>query len=440
MRKIYILGVWFVLWAASTPLYAQSDPPTCNAVQNAALSALTLECAQQPHASACLASLPVDVAFSAQDGAQPFEALGDTLPLAGIASLSPRPLSARAGEWGLVRLLPRINFSEQSLEVWLLGGVQLRNTGAAAADITPVALTVRSPQGLTVRAEPDTAAERLGVVYTGETVNSTGMLADGAWVRIALDDGQQGWASSSAFRAAELGALAVASAELLPAYGSMQSFELLPLPNTPTPDCERRAPSGVLIQTRTDAQPARIEVNTTGFTLAAGSTVFFSLNSTQQLEFGVLEGSAVVNVPANIEVLAGEGVTLQPDAVPIPSAYNYNRLALLPLQRLPREIYPALDFSTLVRPARENVNPLEGLGMNDTCTIAALLAPANLRETPAPNSRVRYVLQLGESAQPNGRTQGADGAVWWRLAEQVWVSSNAVAALGNCGTLPITPP
>ena len=43
---------------------------------------------------------------------------------------------------------------------------------------------------------------------------------------------------------------------------------------------------------------------------------------------------------------------------------------------------------------------------------------------------------MGESAFPIARATGLDQAVWWKLAEDVWVSSGAVGVAGNCAVVP----
>ncbi|MEO1443788.1 MAG: hypothetical protein AAFV33_25530, partial [Chloroflexota bacterium] len=53
-----------------------------------------------------------------------------------------------------------------------------------------------------------------------------------------------------------------------------------------------------------------------------------------------------------------------------------------------------------------------------------------------PGSRVRHVMPPRSSANPVARAGGADGALWWLLAFDVWVSSEAVVAAGACGDLP----
>ena len=180
-------------------------------------------------------------------------------------------------------------------------------------------------------------------------------------------------------------------------------------------------------------------VNDIPVNLYPSSTAFLRATTGEDviLQVDVLEGQVDMTDAVPLLVEAGQGVIVREGEVPIPRPYDYKLLSRILVDRLPRPIFVALDFSTLIKPALDGVDPLEGLGMNDDCTIAALIEAANLREQPDPSARVRRVLQIGESAKPDARGAGSDNALWWRLAPDVWVSSNAVAALGDCGTLPV---
>ncbi|MGV2434806.1 MAG UNVERIFIED_CONTAM: hypothetical protein LVT10_07920 [Anaerolineae bacterium] len=78
----------------------------------------------------------------------------------------------------------------------------------------------------------------------------------------------------------------------------------------------------------------------------------------------------------------------------------------------------------------------ENYTTEQACLVGAVLDAANLRDTPSPLGRVRHTLQMGESAFPIARATGLDQAVWWKLAEDVWVSSGAVGVAGNCAVVP----
>ena len=275
------------------------------------------------------------------------------------------------------------------------------------------------------------------MAYTGDAVRVVGRLADGVWARVDVGDGVFGWINTSALGNVDLAALAEVAPDDAAIYGSGQSFTLTTI-TAPPNECRFVPPDGVLIQTPAAAEGLRLRVNAVELELDALSTVFLRAMDGAILRVEVLEGSVSVIGEPPIEVLAGTGLTLREGESAVPAAYDYNLLARLPLANLPRTTFAALDFETLLTPPV--TDPLGGLTSESVCAVAAVLAAVNLRDLPNPNGRVRHVMQVGQSAAPDGRAIGTDGLVWWRLAENVWVSSNAVAAAGGCGLLPMLPP
>jgi hypothetical protein len=71
-----------------------------------------------------------------------------------------------------------------------------------------------------------------------------------------------------------------------------------------------------------------------------------------------------------------------------------------------------------------------------TCTVSAG-ADVNQRSGPGTDFELAGTLAGGVSAAVNGQATGADGFVWWRLGEGVWVRSDVVNETGDCDGVPI---
>lgn len=73
------------------------------------------------------------------------------------------------------------------------------------------------------------------------------------------------------------------------------------------------------------------------------------------------------------------------------------------------------------------------------CTISSA-SSANQRSGPGTNFALVGTLAGGTSAPVLGQATGADGFVWWQLAEGVWVRSDVVTQAGSCDDVPTIQP
>ncbi|MEO1664344.1 MAG: SH3 domain-containing protein [Chloroflexota bacterium] len=430
MRIFNIIALLLLLFIAGT-VTAQTDDyiQQCAAVLNAALASVDVECDGQATMTACYGSIPAGV-VGPEAADEVFARPGDTLPLTGIDTLTTGAPIIEQGALGIVQLTPRINYSEQALTLTLLGDVTVENAGDPAVDVPTQVIPVTFPDGANVRAAPDINAQQTGVIFAGNTVRATGVTRSGAWVRIIDDTGEIGWINATLFNPDDLTDLTIFNPDNNSSYGTMQAFNVATGDSLPD-DCLLLPPSGVLLQTPDTAEVARIQINGVPAQLPPLTTLFLSSVS-GALHVDVLEGEADFGTP----VIAGERAIFTDDVTAV-DAYPleaYNTLANLPLDRLPRPIFLAMDFDIIISAPQDE--PLAGVGADDLCTIAATSLPANLRAEPIPGSRVRHVMPPRSSANPVARAGGADGALWWLLAFDVWVSSEAVVAAGACGDLP----
>lgn len=70
------------------------------------------------------------------------------------------------------------------------------------------------------------------------------------------------------------------------------------------------------------------------------------------------------------------------------------------------------------------------------CTVASS-GTVNLRSGPGTNFDLAGTLAAGESVVATGQANGADGFVWWKLANGAWVRSDLVTITGDCELLPV---
>lgn len=73
------------------------------------------------------------------------------------------------------------------------------------------------------------------------------------------------------------------------------------------------------------------------------------------------------------------------------------------------------------------------------CTVSTA-SGANQRSGPGTDFDLAGTLSAGVNASVDGQATGADGFVWWRLGEGVWVRSDVVDESGNCEGVSVVQP
>ena len=417
----------------------QAQVERCSAVIRAALTLVIQECADQAVATVCYGNAPIHIALTDGDDAYTFTKPGDQLPLSLVETLVLSPLNAQYGEWGIVVAKPRISFTTDADTLLVFGDVSLDNLGDVASDVLALPITVQSRQGLNLRLSPNPSAEQIGSLLSGQTVYVSGYTSDQAWLRIHLESGQVGWATASGF--GDLSGVWLSTPIVDPTqvlgWGTFQAINLRTTPSDLN-SCVDLPPDGILVQTPSAMlTPVSLQVNGVGLTMPTETTAFIQAPTDTAVVVSVMEGTITLQQETRVEVTSAEQISIvSNDESLSPIAYDYSMIARLPLEILPRPILATLDFSTLIRPPTASGQPFEGYTSEQPCLVGALLDAANLRDTPSPLGRVRHTMQLGESAFPIARATGLDQAVWWKLAEDVWVSSGAVGVVGNCATVP----
>jgi hypothetical protein len=432
-KMIFLLAALLLL--AVPGLMAQ--PEACPALVQAAYAAAALECADVPPGMACYGNAPLEV--SALDSGS-FRRPGDRI--GGVQRLASGSMQTDAGAWGVAVLNVPANYPDQTITMIVLGGVIVENASPAQAPVVLANVRVAERVGLIVRAAPEENAERVGLLNFGDIVPATGRLPYLEWLRVALPNGGSGWVSAlSVLPEGDVDALPVVSAADEPPQTFFSPLQALTL-ETAIEDsrCSAAPESGLLLQT---SQPVTMQIN--DMTLQFDGTLY--VQAPREFIVYVLEGSAQITLPD------GKSETVwadwrarvrydRPDqpggAFRVPDQSPYFRLRPLPLNLLPRAVKdPAFNLIGVATPAPAERSPLEGMDASSPCTIAAV-NEVRLRRGPGREYPILGALYPNESARPDARARGSDGAIWWRLPGEVWVSANVVLAVGMCSnTLPL---
>lgn len=398
------------------------------------LAILAEVCAEQG-TGVCYGNGPLVLETLPDNDAVVFSRPGNEAPLSAIDTTVLSPFEGEVRGWGLLRYVVPLNTTTARLTVLAMGDLTLQNLGDPSDVVPSVVARVTTDQGLNIRATADVEADILTPAFTGDPLRLTGIAGD--WVRVQLPGGDIGWAAASGFRVDDLTRLTTIAPDAGQPYGPMQAFNITTDAWTWNADgCPVAPPNGVLMQTPEDApEHAVMRVNETQLRVPPTVTVFLSTDEDGNLRIDVLEGAVLVIVAGEpLTIPTGNTALIRGDTLPQPTNYDPNRVGLVPLDTLPREIFAAVNFDRLVT-LDEGTAP--ELGADAPCTVGAVTEAANLREFPAPAARVRHVLQVGERIPILARGEGADGVLWWQVVADVWVSSNAVAASGACGMLPV---
>ncbi len=331
-------------WVGPLGALAQGGEDVCPAIVESALAATDESCAATGRDQACYGHTLVEA--EPQPGVENlvFEREGDVTGVAALARLRTAAMDMAAGTWGVALLRIQADLPEtlpgQNVTMILVGDVQMTNVGGLAPALAQVTVMT----GANVRQRPSTAAAVVRSLPAGEGAVADGRLADGSWLRVRLPEGGVGWVSAALVSSADdLAALTVFNPSgTAPQYGPMQAFYFAS--GLGEPQCAEVPPSGILIQTPTEAAEVALAVN--GGNIGLGSTVFLQAQPGDSLYTHVLEGQAVFSwagmqpvIPAGMVggiPLNEQGTVSGPPGQPVP--YDSDRLQTLPLQLLEREI------------------------------------------------------------------------------------------------------
>jgi hypothetical protein len=434
MRRFWIVGISLLLGVAIA--FAQE----CPTLEQAAVGETRIWCAEITTGEACYGNSVVSAEFTsfAPDNLS-FAAPGDTVTLTDIASLSTAIEENRYG----VALIHTVayqpdSWQTQDVALALLGDVTLTNTGQEGIAIPTVTTIVTTSEGANVRTGTSEDFRILTSLLVDETVKIIGRLQDDSWLLLQLPDGRTGWVTATAVEI-NFSELPIVDAdapqpELL--YTPYSAFSL----NTARGDnrCGQAWESGLLIQSPKETA-VRLLVNER--LLLVSGTLFLQAHLEAEFDVFIIDGTAQIDA-TEIEEGYQAIVSTEKDEAGnwLETAirpYDFERLAPLPTELLPQYTYIGIDLSTIITPApTTDRSPIADMLVTDSCVLTTGEGGANLRGGPGAEFPIRGVLNFRQTARPIGRATGSDGALWWELAQNVWINAAVVVTGGDCVNVP----
>ena len=421
--KHFLLTLFILLISAS--VIAQEN--LCPTFERAAVAESAAWCSDLSSGQACYGNSGVTAEILSE---AIFSTPGDRVTLTDLTRIQSITGDNRYG----VSLIQTSGYSPdswqaQDVNLAILGDVSISNTGNEGINVQVVDARVIGEQGANIRSGPGTEFRLITPLFEDEPIKLTGRSADSMFYRVQLASGETGWIASGAIDAnvSDLPVVAVDDTPPAQLYAPFTSFSL----ETAIDDaaCSEAWQSGVLLQSPQDS-PVRILVN--DIALIVSGTVFLQAEDTRNLVH-VIEGT----IEYQAEIIQ-EGYTLAVfDADFSLSVYDIAEFAPLPTEILPRYTYIGIDLTSIITPAPTiDRSPIIDVLVDDPCVITTGQGGANLRAGPGGNFRIRGVLAFRETVNPISRTTGSDGAVWFELAQNVWVSNAVVVTGGDCVSLP----
>jgi hypothetical protein len=310
------------------------------------------------------------------------------------------------------------------------GAVRLENTAGTPTGFT-TGDVLAGRQGAALYNTPDETNEAEMFITWGEKMTAVGKRGD-QWIAVIYND-TPGWVKREALQG-EIDNLQEIDSFPNSLYAPFQRLRLFTEAPTLSECLYQPAQGGILLQSN---ETVSLEINR--LVIEFSGTLHIEAD-TGEMRIAVLEGEATDNATFTIE--SGERVVRELDEFAgdtgeesPPEPYNYRTSVYLPLDLLPREI--DLPFSTagLLIPFEPGTGYLTSMALTDPCVVA-WTTDVNLRRGPGTDYGLRQGIAANNSAYADARAVGTDGLVWWRLAEEVWLSSETTVFGGNCGTLP----
>lgn len=437
MRSTLLVVITALVTAVVVAAQAEICPAAATLVR-AAVANTTLECANVQVGQACYGSPGLDAETVENTR---FNRVGHTLDIPKLLALESSALNIDDGEWGISVLRPQSNTPDEILTYVVFGDVKLSSTSTESKPIHTIPVRVTFNAGANVRETPSESAALAGRLSAGDVVPATGRLADGSWFRVFMNNSKSGWVRADLIRLeGELSAIpAITPDEPAPTslFSPMLVFQFTSGQNDAP--CSSVPNSGILAQT--GGVPMHLIVN--GVDLFLDGTVYLQAKPEGGVIVTALEGEVRI-VSAQTEKIVIPGfrseVRWNADQLALAAPRDllqteFVRVQALPLSLLERPVELEFNLLGVVTPAAPN--PLASITAEGRCTIAAVNDEVRLRTGPGTDFPVRGNLYTDQSANPEARSIGSDGAIWWRLAEGMWVRWDIVFYEGDCGAVPM---
>lgn len=307
LRRLAVMVLLMVgMSVVLSPTEAQTSNAACPALVEMALTQVGNNCADLGRNSACYGFNQLTARFNQVVDANYFQRPSDRVDLGLLSSIQTAPLDLDLEQWGIAVMNVQANVPDtlpgQAVTFLLLGDSEIEN--AVVAENTVPAVTVILQMATDLRSSALTDSGTIGKLAAGTVVDADGISADGAYIRLVLNEAI-GWVSREAVNPNptldRLPRIALNSAS------PMQSFYF----RTRTGgrlECAQ-TPSVLTIQS-----PQNIKVNLTanGADIELGSLITLQiLPDGQTMQLTTLEGEVVINKgkPDEVRVPAGSTTT-----------------------------------------------------------------------------------------------------------------------------------
>jgi len=371
LRIVYWLAS--ALMISATAVAAAQDA-SCPTIVRTALAATDEACAGTGRNEACYGNINLEAQPQPGVSDFTFTAPGDLVSVAGIQTLTLKPLDLQTDVWGVALMKLQANLPDtlpgQNVTFLLFGDVEIQNAvssnveggGESAGGVT-LAVTVSMMVPL-IESFDGSSTAMPKMLNAGTTATADGYFAMADMIHVVLEDESQGYLPASMVQVNgdvntlpaidPTGMLSQTDVEAAPLLAPMQAFYFKS--GVDDAPCEEAPDSGILIQTPEGAGKIDLVVNDAKVTL--GSTGYFQAQPGDEMTIAVVEGEGtvesagrMVTIPAGTLARVPVDDNLRASGAPSdPEPYDPADLSALPVKILPQTIAiaPAFEVTPVV--------------------------------------------------------------------------------------------
>lgn len=424
-----VLGVIFIS-PPEEPVFSQdggSGTPeeSCQEVIDQALQTMGSSCSEVGRNEACYGHLQVAATF--QEDTQPFDESGDIVDLLGLEALFTQPADPINDIWGIALMTLQVDRPEESvggLTYVLFGDTEIRDSGAGVpVDCTA---TNTSTSNVNIRSGPSTNRDIVGIFSRGSTGNVLGRNEAADWILVEAG-GTEGWVYAPLFDiSCDIESLPIRESDV----GTGQTpMTAITLDSRGSGACET-APDGLLVRSP-EGRRTRIVVN--GVELTFSSVAYLTGEGGQgNLSIQGMDGNVEVKVGDDIVNVTPNFLVTVPIFDFLPSGPPSQPEPFNPLDFPFWQTLQFIDAILVERAIPQSICYINGTADGDTI---------NMRGGPSTAYFIRGELGPNDYHEVDGKADGSDGYLWWRIADGRWVREDLAIVLGDCADTPfVTPP
>ena len=421
----------------------------CPTMVNEVITLVGTACADTGRNQACYGNFQVDAQPRAEVVDFSFANQGDREDLIAFQTLRTSPLDVANGQWGVTLMKLQANLPDtlpgQNVTMLIFGNVEIENRGGSEAAATLSGLVLANAN---LREGPGMDYIAVTTVAVGTEIVADGRLADNTWLRVRLNDGREGWMSTTGVAVSgDVNTLPVVGpGESGGGFGPMQAFYF----RSGVGDlaCQEAPVDGIMIQTPEGVGRIQLRINEVDVQL--GSTAFITSVPGDVMEVSSLEGTAQVTAMGSTQIATAGmwvGVPINEDAQPVgqprpPTPIVRSMIGTPPISLLPEQfMLPEISDEEMMGMEGDDMGmesemTLPMLPMDGPCVIATQnTTPINVRRGPGLDFDVFASLNPELIYNVAGRNLDAS---WYQVADTLgWVAASVTRTGGMCGDLPV---